>query len=301
MPASHRFHEPRRHGCCDEHPHRTPRTRARAACVRRTRAAAPRTPHRFPADAGDGVFAVSLVTVGSEQGRAAGPGGGVDTADGTDLDASLDAARAGGERGFVELWCALNPLVLRYLRVVVGQAAEDVASETWLQAARDVRGFRGDASGFRVWLFRVARHRALDELRRGGRRLEDPVGLAGLAGESANPALDHPAADDTAAEAVERLSTQDALRLIARLPKDQAEAVLLRAVVGLDGKQCADVLGKKPGAVRIAAMRGLRNLSGRLAEQAAQPAARTAPELREQGPDMRRALPLVPAVREVAR
>jgi len=240
------------------------------------------------------LVAVGLVTGEAERRRAARSG---DGADGGDLDASLDAARAGGERGFVELWSALNPLILRYLRVVVGQSAEDVASETWLQAARDVRGFRGDASGFRVWLFRVARHRALDELRRSGRRLEDPVGLAG---ESSNAALDHAAADDTAAEAVERLSTQDALRLIARLPKDQAEAVLLRAVVGLDGRQCADVLGKKPGAVRIAAMRGLRNLSGRLAEQGAQPLPQSPPQPREQGAEMPRTRPLVHAVREVA-
>jgi len=249
-------------------------------------------------------FAVSLVTVEVEQRRAPGPGDA--GADGGDLDASLDAARAGHERGFAELWRALNPLILRYLRVIVGQAAQDVASETWLQAARDVRGFRGDACGFRVWLFRVARHRALDELRRSGRRLEDP---AGLAGECANAALDRPAADDTAAEAVERLSTQDALRLIRGLPKDQAEAVLLRAVVGLDAKQCAQVLDKKPGAVRIAAMRGLRNLSGRLADQDADPLAQTAPqtppqtpvEPREQSADLRRALPRVHTVHEVAR
>jgi len=254
-------------------------------------------PLRFPPDEGDGVFAVSLVTAEVPQGRAARPGEGVD---GGDLDAPLDAARAGDERGFVQLWCALNPLILRYLRVVVGQAAQDVASETWLQAARDVRGFRGDAAGFRVWLFRVARHRALDELRRSGRRLEDPVGLAG---ESANAALDHPAADDTAAEAVERISTRDALRLIAQLPKDQAEAVLLRAVVGFDGNQCAHVLGKKPGAVRIAAMRGLRNLSSRLAEQCAPAPAQNPPQPqpREQGSETRRALPLVPTVREAAR
>jgi RNA polymerase sigma-70 factor (ECF subfamily) len=242
---------------------------------------------------------VTAATAEVREGRAGRPGDGPGA---EDLDVSLDAARAGDERGFVELWSALNPLILRYLKVVVDQSAEDVASETWLQAARDVRGFRGDASGFRVWLFRVARHRALDELRRSGRRLEDP---AGLAGEAAHATLEYPAADDTAAEAVERLSTQDALRMIARLPKDQAEAVLLRAVVGLDGKQCADVLGKKPGAVRIAAMRGLRNLSGQLAEQAADPAPELpAPQLpaepRGPGVDVRRAGPRMRAVREVA-
>jgi RNA polymerase sigma-70 factor (ECF subfamily) len=169
------------------------------------------------------------------------------------LDAALDAARAGRESGVAELWRALNPPVLRYLRVVVGQAAEDVASETWLYAAKEIRGFRGDAAGFRVWLFRVARNRALDELRRAGRRKEDPVGLGA--------ADDRVARDDPAREAVERLDTRRALAMIAALPRDQAEAVLLRVVAGMDVAQTATVLGKRPGAVRIATMRGLRKLA----------------------------------------
>ena len=179
-----------------------------------------------------------------------------------DLDLALDEARLGQESGMAELWHALNPMVLRYLWVIVGQSAEDVASEAWLQAARDVRGFRGDAAGFRVWLFRVARHRALDELRRSGNRREDPAGLS-----SAEHLI---APDDPAGEAIERLATRRALKLIAGLPPDQAEAVLLRAIAGLDVAQTADVLGKRPGAVRVAAMRGLRRLATTLtAEQSA--------------------------------
>ncbi len=48
------------------------------------------------------------------------------------------------------------------------------------------------------------------------------------------------------------------------LPRDQAEAVLLRVVVGLDGPAAARVLGKRPGAVRTAAYRGLRRLARQL-------------------------------------
>jgi RNA polymerase sigma-70 factor (ECF subfamily) len=169
-----------------------------------------------------------------------------------DLDAALDAARCGDEAGMADLWRALNPLVLRYLRVVVGQAAEDVASESWLQAAREVRQFRGDAAGFRVWLFRVARHRALDELRRSRRRPEDPAGLY-AAEDRAGP-------DDPAGEVFERMATERALSLIAALPRNQAEAVMLRAVLGLEVAQAAEILGKRPGAIRVAAMRGLRKL-----------------------------------------
>jgi RNA polymerase sigma-70 factor, ECF subfamily len=195
------------------------------------------------------------------------------------LDPALDAARAGNESGISELWRALNPPILRYLRVVVGESAEDVASETWLHAAREIRQFRGDAAGFRVWLFRVARHRALDELRRVGRRREDPAGL--------DAADERVARDDPATEALERFTTRRALGMIAGLPPDQAEAVMLRVVAGMDVAQTASVLGKRPGAVRIATMRGLRRLAAHLeagnagAAGSASSTARTAKEVAE--------------------
>jgi RNA polymerase sigma-70 factor (ECF subfamily) len=54
-----------------------------------------------------------------------------------------------------------------------------------------------------------------------------------------------------------------------RLPIDQAEAVMLRAVLGLDVAAAAKVLSKRPGAVRMAAHRGLRRLAERLRSDAA--------------------------------
>ena len=71
-------------------------------------------------------------------------------------------------------------------------------------------------------------------------------------------------AQDTESLALENLSTERAVALIASLPQDQAEAVLLRVVLGLDGPTAAKVLGKRPGAVRTAAHRGLKRLSERL-------------------------------------
>jgi RNA polymerase sigma-70 factor (ECF subfamily) len=175
---------------------------------------------------------------------------------GAELDVALDDARRGGPEGVAVLWRTLNPGLERYLATLVGQSAQDVASETWLQAARDLPAFRGDAAGFRVWLFRIGRNRAIDELRREGRRREElraePVELAEFVPDAA-----------TAAE--ERSGTDRVLALLARLPREQAEAVMLRAVFGLDAKTCAQILGKRPGAVRVAAMRGLRGLGELLA------------------------------------
>jgi RNA polymerase sigma-70 factor (ECF subfamily) len=182
-----------------------------------------------------------------------------------DLSRALRAAQDGDEAGFAVLWRSLQPAVLRYLRVVAGDAAEDVASETWLQVSRDLATFRGDIDGFRVWLFRVARHRGIDERRRVGRR---PVTLLDPHGSGAD--LDRPA-PDTADEAVRRAETNWALAVIAALPPDQAEAVMLRVVAGLDATQAGAVLGKRPGAVRVAAMRGLRRLAANAEVQARRP------------------------------
>jgi RNA polymerase sigma-70 factor (ECF subfamily) len=59
---------------------------------------------------------------------------------------------------------------------------------------------------------------------------------------------------------MENLSTDAALALIASLPRDQAEVIMLRVVAGLDATAVGVMLGKSPGAVRVTAHRGLRRL-----------------------------------------
>lgn len=66
--------------------------------------------------------------------------------------------------------------------------------------------------------------------------------------------------------AIQNMSTQSAIRLISTLPREQAEAVLLRVMMGLDTAAAGRVLGKRVGAVRTAAYRGLRRLAERLRE-----------------------------------
>jgi len=177
---------------------------------------------------------------------AANPG-----SDDTALSAAVSAAQDGDEDAFRLLYRAIQPGLIRYLWVQVGDVAEDVASETWLQVARDLRKFHG-------WVATIARHRALDHLRH-QRRLPPADGLLEEVAELQ-------AADDTAGAAIDAMSTRAALALIARLPRDQGEAVLLRAVMGLDAKTAAKVLGKRAGAVRTAAYRGLRRLAAYLEE-----------------------------------
>lgn len=170
-----------------------------------------------------------------------------------DLSDAVLAAKQGDEDSFRVIYRAVQPGLLRYLRILVGEDAEDVASEAWLHIARDLTSFRGNSDGFRGWAATIARHRALDYLRRQRRRPGLSVPVEQL--------TDRPSDDDTAGSALDALSTDTALALITRLPHDQAEAVLLRVVMGLDAKTAGRVLGKRAGAVRTAAYRGLRKLA----------------------------------------
>jgi RNA polymerase sigma-70 factor, ECF subfamily len=87
----------------------------------------------------------------------------------------LGAAQGGSEAAFSQLWRDGNPALLRYLRVIVPGAAEDVAADTWVQVVRGLAAFRGDERAWRAWLFTTARRRAIDEGRRRSRRPEAPM------------------------------------------------------------------------------------------------------------------------------
>ncbi len=172
---------------------------------------------------------------------------------GEEFASLLAAAQAGGEAAFSRLWRDANPALLRYLRVIAPGAEEDIAAETWVHVVRRLPSFRGDEQAWRAWLFTTARRRAIDQARHRSRRPEvplDDVTAARLPGSA-----------DCAEAALESLSTAAAIALVSGLPRLQAEVILLRVVAGLDTESVARMLRKKPGAVRVAAHRGLRKLA----------------------------------------
>jgi RNA polymerase sigma-70 factor (ECF subfamily) len=173
-----------------------------------------------------------------------------------ELGAAVARAQEGDDGAFAVAYRIVQPGLLGYLRGLVGDEAEDVASDAWLEIARDLGRFRGDGAGFRGWTATIARHRALDHLRR-QRVRPRPATLE-------QDVLELPGPHSTHDQALESLSTEYALDLVRGLPREQAEAVLLRVVVGLDGPAAARVLGKRPGAVRTAAYRGLKRLAREL-------------------------------------
>ena len=152
----------------------------------------------------------------------------------------MAAAQHGDEQAFRILYRDVQPRLLRYLRAMVGDDAEDVASEAWLQITRDLAGFSGGSDGFRGWAATIARHRAMDHQRR-HRRRPQPAAI------SIDDLGDLPAGQDTAEIALDAVSTEAAIAMIAALPRDQAEAVLLRVVMGLDADRAGKDSARRPG------------------------------------------------------
>lgn len=168
-------------------------------------------------------------------------------------DEHVRAAQRGEEAAFVTLYRHVNPPLHRYLRVLVGAEAEDVAAETWVHVCRDLNRFHGGLDAFRGWVTRIGRNRALDHLR--GRQRRPSVSVAPEDLWFLRSQI------DVAQEVVEALSTDEALALVAALPREQAEAVMLRVVLELDARAAGAVVGRSAGAVRTATYRGLRALA----------------------------------------
>lgn len=173
-------------------------------------------------------------------------------------------ALAGARRGDEDAWGELYRRHAGRLRVwlttlLEGDAgtAEDLAAESWLVAARRIQDFVGDADDFGGWLFGIARNLARNDRRTRSRRATSPVWT-------------EPEHDDywgVVADVEAPVDGADlARRLLATLPRREAEVIACIDVVGLDVAATSIALGISPVAVRVARHRGLGRLRRVLAE-----------------------------------
>lgn len=169
----------------------------------------------------------------------------------------LAAARRGDEAAWTKLYLDLAPVLTGFL---IGRGArnpEDITSETLLQVVRDLRTFSGDEASFRSWVFTVARHRLIDDVRRSSARPSDATDDA---------ALDLLAPTHSFEEAaVANLGPAELEHLLCATTPDQRDVLLLRYVADLTLHEAAEVLGKEYNAVKALHRRGIDALRAHVA------------------------------------
>jgi RNA polymerase sigma factor (sigma-70 family) len=169
------------------------------------------------------------------------------------LDDAVARATAGEARAFDEIYRALSGPVFSYLvsQTRRREDAEDLTGQVFLEAMRGIRGFTGDASALRGWLFRIAHNRAVDLARRLARRPEGSL-------EEAERLPDLFGTEDRAIAGVTR---ERLWRAVAALPEQQRRVLVLRLAAGLNSREIAQALDKRIGTVKALQHRGLTSLS----------------------------------------
>lgn len=169
-----------------------------------------------------------------------------------------ERARTGDEGAWEDIYRHAYPKLLAYARRrLPHDAAVDAVSETMIRAVGKVDGFVPHGGGFDAWLFGILRHVVLDAQRRRGRApatVGDERVLATRPSNDPGP-LDHVLVDEEARAvraAFDRLDAAD------------QELLELRVVGGLSAEEVGQVLGKRPGAIRMAQTRALARLRSHL-------------------------------------
>ena len=147
----------------------------------------------------------------------------------------------GDRRALEELFLRHNGPLGYYLRRMLSRdEVGDVQQDVWLTVLRRIGRLRAPGA-FVVWLYQIARRKAVDRLASRAASVpfeDDAHAPAGLADEA-----------DTDAE----FSPEDAARIhegLARLSPEHREVLILRFMEGLAYEQIAEVTGCSPGTVR---------------------------------------------------
>lgn len=162
-----------------------------------------------------------------------------------------------GDRGATEILIGeVRPMVVRYCRARLGRvsgqyhAADDVAQEVCIAVLSALPRYRDMGRPFASFVYGIAAHKIADALRSAIRTAVPTEDLP-------DGPDDRPGPEETV---VRYLEAEQARDLLARLPEQQRELVLLRVVAGLSAEETGNVLGMTAGAVRVAQHRALARL-----------------------------------------
>ncbi|MFG3423410.1 sigma-70 family RNA polymerase sigma factor [Micromonospora sp. NPDC048063] len=183
-----------------------------------------------------------------------------------DVSVLVARAQAGDVEAFGLVYDRYVDQVFRsiYRRVSDRQVAEDLTSETFLRALRNLASFRRPGGDFGAWVATIARN-LVTNYQASHQRRERPVAElrdAASVDQAPNPE----------AAAMASLTRETVLAGIEQLNPDQRRCIVLRYLREMSIEETAQALGKTPAAVKAMQHKALRALRGLLPATAVMPA-----------------------------
>lgn len=182
-----------------------------------------------------------------------------------ELGELLSRTALGDRVAFATLYRQSSPHLLGViLRIQSNRAqAEDVLQEVFINVWRAAQSFNPALSQASTWLVSIARHRAIDSLRRKQTEVNTVSStVAGADEETDHDMLDHIADDSpTPPELLERSSRARALeQCMQGLSAEQKSSLALAYYQGLSHAEVADHMGQPLGTVKSWVRRGMQSL-----------------------------------------
>lgn len=166
----------------------------------------------------------------------------------------IKRAQHGDQAAFAQIYDRYAQPLYRYIYFRVGDPdlAEDLQAEVFLRAFESLDRYEDRGWPLSAWLYRIARDRTVDVIRRS--RLRQTVPLESWSGACEGP--DH--------DVVMRLDCEELWRHLCDLTDDQRQVISLRFLADLSIQEVASRLGRSEGAVKALQHRGLQSLARRL-------------------------------------
>jgi RNA polymerase sigma-70 factor (ECF subfamily) len=183
----------------------------------------------------------------------------------------LERARALDHAALSLLYRRYLPVVYRYVlgRIGDAHAAEDVTSETFIGMVDAIERIRAsDELGFVGWLLGIARHKAVEHLRR--QAAQPPMQSTS---EPWDEPLAYAEAGDPLGVVTARESWAEVTAALQGLTDEQRTVLSYRLVLGYGTEEVARMLDRQPGAIRALQFRALAALTRLLAASGTNPAA----------------------------
>ena len=169
------------------------------------------------------------------------------------IERLVDKAADGNFEAFGQLYSIYLDKIYRYAMYQVKDkmTAEDITEEVFVKAWKAIGSCKGKGHTFSAWIYRIAHNHIINTFRNIQRCRSMEMGnIVELNGPE-------PEVETTPDQ-------QELMEVVAELPQNQRQVVILKFIEGLDNQEIKKIMRKSEGAIRVLQMRALNTLRQKL-------------------------------------